>query len=171
MKTDVDPSLLERIRSIGPLLKANLAEGERLRHLPQESFDALSDSELLTMLTPKSLGGMELDPVSYATAIEEVVRFDSAAAWTITNPLLWAFFCSRLPEQGAEELLGQDPRALFAASITPPMRAVPVDGGFQITGDGRFASNCHHARWIASVCAVDDGDATPNKVIWAYLSR
>ena len=171
MKTDVDPSLLERIRSIGPILKANLAEGERLRHLPQESFDALSDSELLTMLTPKSLGGMELDPVSYATVIEEAVRFDSAAAWTITNPLLWAFFCSRLPEQGAEELLGQDPRALFAASITPPMRAVPVDGGFQITGDGRFASNCHHARWIASVCAVNDGEATPNKIIWAYISR
>ena len=40
MKTDVDPNLLERIRSIGPILKANLAEGERLRHLPQESFDA-----------------------------------------------------------------------------------------------------------------------------------
>ena len=42
MKTDVDSGLLERLRKIGSILKANVAEGERLRRLPQESFDALS---------------------------------------------------------------------------------------------------------------------------------
>ncbi|MCH7737216.1 MAG: acyl-CoA dehydrogenase family protein [Chloroflexi bacterium] len=175
MKTDVDASLLERVREIGPVLRANVAEGERLRRLPQESFDALTNSGLLTMLTPKSMGGLELDPVSYATVIEETVRFDPSAAWTITNPLLWAFFCSRLPDEGAEELLGEDPRAMFAASITPPMKAEPVEGGFQISGDGRFASNCHHAKWIASVCHVTDesasGPTSPRRTIWAYISR
>ena len=64
MKTDIDISLLERVRKIGPVLKANVAEGERLRRLPQESLDALSGSGLLTMLTPASMGGLEVDPVS-----------------------------------------------------------------------------------------------------------
>ena len=90
MKTDIDLSLLERIRGIGPLLKANVEEGEKLRRLPQESFDALSGSGLLTMLTPKSMGGMEIDPLTWASVIEEAVKFDSAAAWTMTNPLIWA---------------------------------------------------------------------------------
>ena len=117
MKTDIDASLLERVRKIGPVLKANVAEGDRLRRLPEESMDALTGSGLLTMLTPKSMGGLEVDPVSYTTLIEEAVRFDPAAAWTLTNPLLWMFFCSRLPEEGAAELLGDDPRAMFAASI------------------------------------------------------
>ncbi|MCI0844939.1 MAG: hypothetical protein J4N87_06245 [Chloroflexi bacterium] len=171
MKTDVDTSLLERLRKIGPVLSANTAEGERLRHLPQESFDALSGSGLLTMLTPESMGGLEVDPVSYATVIEQAVKFDSAAAWTITNPLLWAFFCSRLPDEGAVEMLGGDPRALFAASITPPMKAEPVEGGFRISGDGRFASNCHHARWIASVCVVTGDEDSQGPPIWAYISR
>ena len=84
MKTDVDSGLLERLRKIGSILKANVAEGERLRRLPQESFDALSGSGLLTMLTPKSMGGLEVDPVSYATVIEDTVKSDPAAAWTIT---------------------------------------------------------------------------------------
>ncbi len=169
MKTVIDTSLLECAGKIGPLLKANVAEGERLRRLPQESFDALSDSGLLTMLSPKSLGGLETDPVSYAKVIEEVTRFDPAAAWTLTNPQLWAFFCSRLPDEGSLDLLGKDPRALFAASITPPMKAEPVEGGFHISGPGRFASNCHHAKWIAVACQVDDGAAPPNP-IWAYIS-
>ena len=171
MKTDVDTSLLERVRKIGPVLKANVAEGERLRRLPQGSFDALTSSGLLTMLTPRSMGGLEVDPVSYASVIEETVRFDSAAAWTLTNPLLWAFFCSRLPDEGAEDLLGEDPRALFAASITPPMKAEAVEGGFQISGDGRFASNCHHAEWIASTCIIADDSTSSNRTIWAYMSR
>ena len=171
MKTDIDISLLERVRTIGPVLKANVAEGERLRRLPQESLDALSGSGLLTMLTPASMGGLEVDPVSYASVIEEAVKFDPAAAWTLTNPLLWAFFCSRLPDQGAEELLGEDPRALFAASITPPMKAEQVEGGYRISGDGRFASNCHHANWIAAACLIDDGSALPSQPIWAYIAR
>ncbi|MCI0848914.1 MAG: acyl-CoA dehydrogenase family protein [Chloroflexi bacterium] len=179
MKTDVDGSLLERVREIGPVLRANVAEGERLRRLPQGSFDALTASGLLTMLTPRSMGGLELDPVSYASVIEETVRFDPAAAWTLTNPLLWAFFCSRLPGQGALELLGEDPRAMFAASITPPMKAEPVEGGFKITGDGRFVSNCHHARWIAATCLIaEDSTSGPSpdqtsrgRMIWAYISQ
>ena len=126
MKTVIDISLLERVREIGPLLKANVSEGEQLRRLPQKSFNALSDSGLLTMLSPKALNGLETDPVSYAMVIEEISKFDSAAAWTLTNPELWAFFCSRLPDQGAIELLGDDPRALFAASITPPMTAKTI---------------------------------------------
>ena len=171
MKTTANTSLLDIVRKIGPLLEGNSAAGEELRRLPQESFNALSDAGLLGMLTPKSMGGLEVDPVTYASVIEETTRFDSAAAWTITNPLLWAFFCSRLPDQGAIELLGDDPRGLFAASITPPMKAVPVEGGFRIIGDGRFASNCHHAKWVASVCQITDESSSPDSVIWAYISR
>jgi len=162
--------LLERVRGIGPVLKANSAEGERIRRLPQASLDALSGSGLLTMLTPKSMGGLEVDPVSYASLIEEAVKYDTAAAWTLTNPLIWAFFCSRLPDKGAAELLGDDPRAMFAASITPPLKAELVDGGYRISGDGRFVSNCHHARFIASACLVDDSE-NPGQVIWAYIAR
>ena len=170
MKTIIATNLLERASNIGPLLKRNVAEGERIRRLPQESFDALSDSGLLTMLSPRSLGGLETDPVSYAKVIEEVSRFDPAAAGTLTNPELWAFFCSRLPDEGAVDLLGEDPRALFAASITPPMTAKPVKGGFQISGPGRFASNCHHAKWIAVSCQIDDGAIARRLRRWRGLA-
>ena len=40
MDTDVDASLLDRVRKIGPVLKANVAEGERLRRLPQRPHKA-----------------------------------------------------------------------------------------------------------------------------------
>ena len=41
MKTVVDAGLLERLRQIGPVLKANVAEGERLR--PTHHADAQVD--------------------------------------------------------------------------------------------------------------------------------
>ena len=44
--------------------------------LMKESLGALSGAGLLTTLTPKSLGGLEVDPVTYASVIEETTRFN-----------------------------------------------------------------------------------------------
>ena len=56
------------------------------------------------MMTPRSLGGLETDRVTRALVVEEIGRHDFAAGWTLENPLDWAFFCARLPDEGAEEI-------------------------------------------------------------------
>ena len=162
MAITFDTSLLEAAKRIGPDLRSHGAEAERMGRLPQAMFDALSDAGLMSMLTSRSMGGLEVDPITYAKVVEQISRFDSAAGWTLTIPLLWAFFCSRLPAQGAEEVFGQDPRALIAGTLGPPLKAVPVDGGYQISGRGALASNCHHAVWMGAVCVVDDADQLPS---------
>ena len=60
---------------------------------------------------------------------------------------------------------------MFAASITPPMKAELVEGGYRISGDGRFASNCHHASWIASACLVSGYGPSAGQIIGAYIAR
>jgi indole-3-acetate monooxygenase len=55
--------------------------------------------------------GLETDPVTRALVGEEIGRHDSAAAWTLENPLDWAFFCCRLPDEGAEEIYSRGARA------------------------------------------------------------
>ena len=106
----VDNSLIEAAKEIGPVLLRESGASETQRRLTQAAVDALSGAGLLTMLTPKSLGGQEVDPITYANVVEEVSRFDPSCVWTLVNPLLWAFLCSRLPDQGASEILGNDPR-------------------------------------------------------------
>ena len=57
----------------------------------------------------------------------------------------------------ATEIFGQ-PDSTFAGSFFPPRRAVPVDGGYRVTGQTPFASGAHQARWFMGLAHVHDGD-------------
>src|SRR5262247_4045974 len=154
-----DTSLLEAARKIAPIIRAHSEEAERERRLSQPVLKALRETGLLRMTTPRSLGGLETDPVTRALVTEEIGRHDSAAAWTLENPLDWAFFCCRLPDEGAEEIYSRGADILIAAQFGRPLKAASVNGGYRVSGRAPFVSNCYDADWISSTVLVDDGSA------------
>ena len=158
MKMNVDTTLIDAARHILPVIRDHNAEAERERRLSRSVLNALTNAGLLRMWTPRSLGGLEVDPLTSARVIEEVAGADSAAGWTLVNPLTYAFFCARLPDAGAEEIYRSGPHALIAGPFHPPMEATPVAGGYRLTGRAPFASNCHDATWVARTAMVMDGD-------------
>jgi alkylation response protein AidB-like acyl-CoA dehydrogenase len=87
---------------------------------------------MLLLTTPRSLGGFETDPVTRALVAEEIGRHDSAAAWTLENPLDWAFFCCRLPDEGAEEIYSGGADILIDAQFGRPLKATSANGGYRI---------------------------------------
>jgi alkylation response protein AidB-like acyl-CoA dehydrogenase len=151
----IDASLLEAAREIAPIVRRHSAEAEQQRRLARPVLDALRETGLLRMATPVSLGGLETDPVTRALIGEEIGRHDSAAAWTLENPLDWAFFCARLPDAGAEEIYANGPDVLIAAQFGRPLEATSTRGGFRVSGRAPFVSNCHDADWISSTVIVD----------------
>ena len=154
-----DTSLLDAAREIAPIIRAHSEEAERERRLSQPVLKALRETGLLRMATPRSFGGLETDPVTRALVGEEVGRHDSAAAWTLENPLDWAFFCCRLPDEGAEEIYRDGPDVLIAAQFGRPLDATSTNGGYRISGRAPFVSNCHDADWISSTVLVDEDSA------------
>jgi indole-3-acetate monooxygenase len=163
MKTKIDTSLIETAKAIAPIVAKHSEEGERERRLSRPVLDALREAGLLRMMTPRSLGGLETDPVTRALVVEEIGRHDSAAAWTLENPLDWAFFCARLPDEGAEEIYSGGADIVIAAQFGRPLHATSTHGGYRICGRAPFVSNCLDADWISSTVLLDpdehpDGD-------------
>ena len=166
---EVDMALLEAAREIAPIIRQHSAEAERERRLSAPVLHALRETGLLRMTTPRSLGGLETDPVTRALIGEEIGRHDSAAGWTLENPLDWAFFCARLPDEGAEEIYSSGPDVLIAAQFGRPLQATSAPGGYRISGRAPFVSNCYDADWISSTALVDadrypDGEAETRMV-------
>lgn len=155
MLGQVDKSLIDGARAIAPIIQEHSAQAERERRLSRPVLDALRDTGLLRMTTPRSLGGLETDPITRALVVEEIGRHDSAAGWTLENPLDWAFFCSRLPDDGAEEIFGEGADILIAAQFGRPLSASSVEGGYRVTGQAPFVSNCLDADWISTTVLVD----------------
>jgi alkylation response protein AidB-like acyl-CoA dehydrogenase len=159
MSITVDQTLLAAAQHIAPVIRAYNQEAEHRGRLSKPALDALADASLLRMLTPRSLGGLEVDPLTCARVIEEVSRFDSAAGWSLVNILGWAWLCARLPDRGAEEIFRSNPNGIIAGPFHTPMQATPVDGGYRITGRASLASNCHDATWLGVTAMVMDGNA------------
>src|SRR5262245_26323424 len=151
-------SLIDAARDIAPIVRKHSDEAERDRRLSAPVLKALRESGLLRMAAPRSLGGLETDPLTRALVGEELGRHDSAAAWTLENPLDWACFCARLPDEGAEEIYGGGADILIAAQFGRPLTAAPADGGYRISGRAPFVSNCYDADWISSTVLVDDDE-------------
>jgi indole-3-acetate monooxygenase len=154
-RDEPDTTLIDAVREIAPIIRAHSDEAERERRLSAPAMKALRETGLLRMTTPRSLGGLETDPVTRALVVEEIGRHDSAAAWTLENPLDWAFNCCRLPDDGAEEIYRGGADILIAGQFGRPLNATSTDGGYRISGRAPFVSNCYDADWILSTVLVD----------------
>jgi indole-3-acetate monooxygenase len=157
MQMNADAALIEAARRIAPVIRAHNAEAERERRLSQPVLAALYETGLLRMFTPRSLGGLEVDPITRALVVEEISGYDTTAGWTLVNPLDWAHLCARLPDEGAEEIYSHGANVLIAAQFGRPMTAMRVQEGYSISGQSPFVSNCYDADWIAVTAIVTDG--------------
>ena len=165
MHFEADTSLIDAARRISPIIREHNAEAERDRRLSRPVLDALYETGLLRMFTPRSLGGLEADPITRGLVVEEISGHDTAAGWTLENPLDWAYFCARLPDKGAEEIYSRGAAILIAAQYGRPLRATSAEGGYRISGRAPFLSNCYDADWIASTAFVD-GDQESEVMIY-----
>ena len=60
--TATGASLLEQVRAIAPILRANAAQAERDRHLSHATVEAMKGGGLYRMSVPRALGGLESRP-------------------------------------------------------------------------------------------------------------
>src|SRR5215510_14206641 len=79
----IDETLVAKARELGSLIREHAPEAERERCLSKPVIDALNRSKITKMLLPKSLGGLEIDPVTVLRVVEEIASFDSVAGWLL----------------------------------------------------------------------------------------
>jgi alkylation response protein AidB-like acyl-CoA dehydrogenase len=158
MEIRIDEAIVARTRELGPLVREHAAEGERERRLARPVLEALEHAGLTRLFLPRSLGGLETDPVTHARVVEEIAGHDSAAGWLLMVANAGAWFAGRLPAETAEELFADPRHALIATTFQPPVEAREDAGGYRLTGRRPFASFARSARWVCVTAIVLEGD-------------
>ena len=152
--TTVD--LLDRVEAIGPVIREHAGEAERERRLAGPVLAAMREAGLFRLMLPRSLGGLEVDPVTFARVGEAVARHDSAAAWVLQAGNTGAWWGCRFPDEGVEEMFAEAD-TLVAAAFHPPVDAVAVEGGFRLTGRRPLASTIRDSRWLFVTAVFETG--------------
>jgi alkylation response protein AidB-like acyl-CoA dehydrogenase len=87
-------------------------------------------------------------------AIEELARQDGSVGWNVMIASNAAIIASYLPAAGLGEVYRGGPHTVIAGALPPRGAAMPVPGGFHLTGRWTFASGCHQADWMLGTSAV-----------------
>jgi len=170
-------AMLDVARSLAEEISERAAEGEAARTMPPDLVDRLRREGLFRMAVPRSLGGLELDPVEVLEVVEEVSRADASAGWTVLIGNASAFF-AWLDPAVTRAMLADGP-VISTGVFAPLGRGVPVAGTDQLVLTGRwpFNSGCMHADWFQVGFLMMDGEQPATRADgqpdwrFAYLRR
>ena len=142
-------ALIARAREIRPLLERNAGQTDTLRRLPDEVVHALRDHGLCRLMIPKRFGGYQTSVRTYIEVMEEVGRGCGSTAWVASLVNVCEWLAGLFPERAQQDVWGADANAWIAGSLAPNGVAVPVDGGWRVSGRWPWASGSMHAQWVA----------------------
>jgi alkylation response protein AidB-like acyl-CoA dehydrogenase len=147
----------EMVAQTAPVVREHAPQGEIDRRLAPEVVGAMVDAGIFRAWVPRAFGGLEMDPVSALKVFEGIAHADGSAGWVAGNSAHATLMGQLLPDDGAAEVFA-DPRVILAGASFPPGAAVPVEGGYRLTGRWPFGSGCHYATWLGVGVLVMDGD-------------
>jgi indole-3-acetate monooxygenase len=107
---------------------------------------------------PKSLGGLELDPLTSLEVLEAVAYGQASAGWSLMAAALSiGTGAAYLSDEAVQSMfVGVDRFPVIAGQGTRPGTAKPVDGGFVVSGDWSFASGIlQKGSYLHSAVIVD----------------
>src|SRR5579884_277940 len=147
-----------RARALAPLLAAAADEIERRRELPSQIVEALIAGGFFRLLLPRSLGGAELDPLSYVQVLEEIAKADPSTAWSLGQNSGCSMAAAYLDPEIAREVFGGPPNPARQGRAGTPNHGIlawgpdlpgagrggVAAGGIRVTGRWGFATGSGH---------------------------
>ena len=106
------------------------------------------------------IGGYGLGFEEWFDVTRELSKADASHGWCAGLIIHHAHLMAQFPEAAQKALWAKGLDVPVAASFAPAVKAVPVDGGYRISGAGSpFASGVDHCTWVMlGGMAHDDAD-------------
>ena len=147
--------IVENARAMVPRLRARIAETERLRQLPEETIKEAAEAGIFSLFVPKSLGGAGGGVGEFVDMVKALAQGHLSAAWTLAFLAEHGLMLARYPEEAQKEVFAEGGFALMSGVIHPPGTAVPVEGGYQVSGYWGYATAVQHADWVQVFAKVE----------------
>ncbi len=161
-------ALIEAAKKLVPLLRARARDAELARRPLDEVIDAVRESGLFSLMTPKRHGGHEADIDTFFEVALTLSRADASLGWLIGFYIEHAFWFCGYPESFQNELFSDRNYVLAPATLNVAGgTATKVDGGYRVNGLWQWGTGIVHADWVMAGALVQDGDAPPVPLFFA----
>lgn len=144
-------AILDRARSLSPLIEEHAERAERERTLPPPLVDAIHEAGLFRFVLPKELGGEEADFSQAIEVWEELARADGSTGWTVmANGSGAAAAGAYLSEDAIGKIFGDGSGTTVGGQFAPRGTGLPEVGGHRVTGSYSFGSGSGHSAYVSA---------------------
>src|ERR1051325_6446107 len=144
--------------ALRPVIRAHHDELEREQRLPKALVEQFHAAGFYKLVRPRALGGLQADPLTYLRTVELLAEAAGSVGWNLCNNNIAQLVALGLPDEGGREIFGPaGDIAIAGTAVQGGGRAVPVDGGYRVTGRWPFGTGCQESGWMLGSFQILDG--------------
>jgi len=150
---------VQAARALHPLIRRYRDEIEREQRLPKALVEQFHAAGFYSLIIPRELGGLQVDPLTYVRVVEVLAEAAGSVGWNLANNSIGQLVTLGLPDEGVLEIYAERADTVIAGTaVMGGGRAVPVDGGYRVTGRWPFGTGCQESSWMLGSFQILDGD-------------
>lgn len=142
-------NLLDEVRGLRGLIERSASAHEHASELGAELVRAIEDSNLLRLMAPREVGGLEADPQLLIDVLRELAYADGSTGWycgaVMTAGAVAGAF---LGDRAVDAIFGGAGKARAAGQAAPQGKAEWVGDGYRVSGSFSFGSGSPSAEWL-----------------------
>jgi alkylation response protein AidB-like acyl-CoA dehydrogenase len=165
LPADIDAQpLVQAAAALQPVLRRYHEEIEREQRMPPALVEQLREAGFYKMVIPRALGGLEVDPLTYLRVVELLAEGVGSVGWNLGNGGVAQLVTLGLADEGVHEIYAKRADTIIAGTAVPGGgQAVPVAGGYRVSGRWQFGSGCQEASWMLGSFQVLGDDGQPRR--------
>jgi alkylation response protein AidB-like acyl-CoA dehydrogenase len=153
--------LIARARAMVPEIRALAEETERNRNLFPHIVEKIRAAELLRTCRPAMFGGFEHDGELALRIAMTISAGCASTGWTVNGAVSNGLSLAHWSIEAQREIWGDGGDPFTFACFAPTGTAVPVAGGYRLSGRWSFASGCDISAWGKLGAMIQQPDRPP----------
>jgi alkylation response protein AidB-like acyl-CoA dehydrogenase len=158
-------AVLADVNTLVDRLRVRAPETERLRRMHPDNLRDLTEAGVFRLAMPSDVGGHQADEDIVAEVLAQISRGCPSTGWMCTIMLISNVIPALLADEAADEIYATTDLRI-TTTIAPTGQAVPVDGGYRVSGQWTWNTAGVHSNWFAPGCIVPgEEDSGPRLVL------
>jgi indole-3-acetate monooxygenase len=160
LPVDIDAQpVVQKAAALRPVIREYHEEIEREQRLPPALVEQMREAGFYRMVIPRSLGGLQTDPLTYLRVVELLAEGAGSVGWNVANNSIGQLVTLGLPDEGVQEIHGPRPSIVAGTAVQGGGQAVAVEGGYRVNGHWTFGTGCQEAAWmLGSFQILENGE-------------
>jgi len=155
-----ETQLINDITALAPLLAAKASEAEAQRAPVDEVMQAIEATGAYRYFVPKTFGGFEFSLEGFMEVGLALGAADVSTAWVVTFCMEHNWLLALYNPEAQAHIFSQQPYIIAPGALAPRGKAVPVDGGYRVSGHWEWGTGVMHADWVM-VGALTEHEGPP----------